>query len=131
MSKYLTVALVLLLAVSAAGKKKPRTPDPVLCNIKTVFIEGNNSSAYQLRRHDWSYFTKMVVVNSAEQADAILEVSETNKPADPNNRWSSATTTVSVQLKDKSGKQLWFGETQVLPLDVARDFKNAAACGVK
>jgi hypothetical protein len=129
MSKYLAVALVLLFAVSAAGKKKPKGPDPVLCAIKTVFVAGNNSAADWIRS-EWQRGTNIAVVNSAEQADAILEVNESSVPVETYGRATQAEAAINVILRDKSRKQLWADSVSSNNL-VILHFRKKAACDVK
>lgn len=141
--KYALFVVVFLVTVSMAAKKKPKLPDPILCGIKTVFIEGNNQSSNVLRRN-WHRWTGITVVNSATDADAVLDVDEKQLSVENWHHVLETEYTVSVLLKDKAGKLLWSdSEKNIIgslinesnSSDAARsvvfDFWKESACGHK
>lgn len=143
MRKYALFVVVFLVTVSMAAKKEPKMPDPVLCGIKTVFINGNNQSANVIRK-DWERWTGIAVVNSADVADAVLDVDQQQLTVENWHHALETEYTVSVLLKDKAGKLLWSDSRKNLigtvfsesnSSDAARfvvqDFWKESACGHK
>jgi hypothetical protein len=150
MRKFALFVLVFLASVSVMAKKKqPKTPDPVLCAIKTVFVDGNSSSA-NIIRSKWQSVTGIAIVNSASVADAILDVSQESHIVTVE-RYSGLEQrtlyTISLSLKDKTGQQVWTYTGQNDPTywaSISREndlpdavdsvmyrFKKDAACGRK
>jgi hypothetical protein len=72
-----------------------------LHEIKTIFVEGNNESATKIRKHLESS-TCFQMVNNKSKADAVMSVSEENKP-DEGMHW----VVTSITLTTPDGDQIW------------------------
>jgi len=112
----LAVAVMLLLAAATVAypdRRHKRGSHPELCQLKTVFVDGNSESANMIR-NEIAERTWLKLVASKEHADAVLAIAETKStrgfPV------TTEQTTVSGQLiKPGSDEILWsdsasFGE---------------------
>jgi len=98
------LALFVAFAVpSYAGKKPAITQENIetLRAVKTVFVDGNSESADKIREHleSQSCFT---LVNNKSKADAVMTVSEENKPGE-GMQWL----VTSITLTTPNGDQIW------------------------
>ena len=80
-------------------------PDPVLCRIKSVYIDGNSESAHWMRKV-WPIVTKTQVAASKDEADATLDINTESSSASVVEVGDSTKLTISVLMKDRKGKQL-------------------------
>jgi len=104
MRTALVLALFAAFAVpSYAGKKPAITQENLekLRAVKTVFVEGNSESADKIREHleSQSCFT---LANNKSKADAVMTVSEENKPGE-GMQWL----VTSITLSTPNGDQIW------------------------
>ena len=103
----ITVTLIFSSAIALSSKKAPTSPNPILCGIKSIFIEGNNPSATIFRR-DWQKLTGISVASTAGEADAVLSVTQESglTPTGMDSKLMPQVKT-SVLLTTKQGSQVW------------------------
>lgn len=91
-----TIAAILL----ASGVTLAKEPHPI--HIQTIFVEGNSESADKLREkmEKWSC---LKLVSKRDEADAIMNVEEREKPSDLHK------VATSVTLVKQDGEQIWYG----------------------
>jgi len=104
MKTGLIVALfIALIALAFAGTKPAITQENTakLQSVKAVFVEGNSESADKIREHleSQSCFT---LVNNKSKADAVMNVSEENKPGE-----GPGWLVTSITLTTPDGDQIW------------------------
>lgn len=104
MKTALAIALCAAFVVPSYGGKKPAINQENLDKlraIKTVFVDGNSESADKIREHleSQSCFT---LVSNKSKADAVMSVSEENKPGE-GMQW----VVTSITLTTPDGDQIW------------------------
>jgi hypothetical protein len=96
--------LLFLLSACYGADKKPAITQENLTKlraIRTIFVDGNSESADKLRQHLESQSCFTLVTNKSK-ADAIMSVSEENKPGGGPN-WLVTSIVVTTQ----NGDQIW------------------------
>lgn len=104
MRTAVAIALVaVLIAPGYAGKKPGITQENLekLRAVKTIFVEGNSESADKIREHLESH-SCFTLVNNKSKADAVMSVSEENKPGE-GMQW----VVTSIMLTTPNGDQIW------------------------
>jgi hypothetical protein len=97
------VVVVALVSMGYAGKKPAITQENLdkLRAIKLVFVDGNSESADKIREHLESQ-SCFALVSNKSKADAVMSVSEENKPGE-GMQWVVA----SITLTMPDGDQIW------------------------
>jgi hypothetical protein len=108
----MSLILVCSFALPLMAKKKPKIPNPEVCSLKAVYVEGNNRVANVIRRSLKSD-VGLEVTNSLDVADAILFVDVQRTPVKSTDRnfGPDSVMDVNLQLKDKAQKILYSGST--------------------
>jgi hypothetical protein len=100
---FTSAVVIALVSLGHAGKKPAIAAENLakLQAVKTVFVEGNSESADKVREHLESQ-SCLRLVNNKSKADAIMSISEENKPGE-GMQWLVTSITVTTQ----DGDQIW------------------------
>lgn len=101
--KITTLILLATLLSIVAWARKKHEPRPELCNLKTVYIDGNSESA-SIARHELEKRTWLKLENEQAKADAVLSITETRTQG--HTIWAGQDVTASAELKQGT-KLLW------------------------
>lgn len=99
-----TVSTIVFAAAMSLAKDKPAIEKENLVKlqaVKTVFVNGNNESADKVRQHLESW-TCLVLTNNKSTADAVIDVTEEQKP---NTDINKVATSLSIALPN--GDLIW------------------------
>ena len=99
-----TIAAILLATAMSLAKDKPAIEKENLTKlqaVKTIFVDGNNESADKVRQHLESW-TCLVLTNNKSTADAVMGVTEQQKP---NTDINKVATSLTITLPN--GDLIW------------------------
>ena len=104
MSVVIILSLIAFAGAPAWARKKPE-PNPELCQLKTVYVDGNSEAASIVRR-ELEKRTWLKLENDEAKAEAVLSIAESK--SEKNFPIRSETSTVAGQIR-RGTKLLWSG----------------------